>query len=159
MYETRNDLPEATRTAVVHVLNDRLAAAIDLQLQAKQAHWNVKGPNFVGLHELFDKVAGEASDYADLIAERGVALGGIAEGTVQATSKRSNLPEYPLNIGAWADHVQRLGDSLGTFGKDARRAIDDTTKLNDADTADMFTEISRGVDKLLWMVEAHVQQP
>lgn len=159
MYETRNDLPEATRTAVVQVLNDRLAAAIDLQLQAKQAHWNVKGPNFVGLHELFDKVAEEASGYADLIAERGVALGGIAEGTVQAIATRTTLPEYPLNVAAWADHVQRLRGALAGFGKDARRSIDDTAKLNDADTADLFTEISRGVDKLLWMVEAHVQQP
>lgn len=88
-----------------------------------------------------------------------MALGGIAEGTVEAIGKRSNLSEYPLNIGAWADHVQRLRDGLATFGKDVRRAIDDTAKLNDADTADLFTEISRGVDKLLWMVEAHVQQP
>ncbi len=157
MYETRNDLPEATRTGVTRILNERLAAAIDLQLQAKQAHWNVKGPNFVGLHELFDKVAAEASEYADLIAERGVALGGIAEGTVQAVARRSTLPEYPLNIGAWTDHVQRMRDALGTFGRDVRRAIDETEALKDADTADLFTEVSRGVDKLLWMVEAHVQ--
>lgn len=157
MYETRNDLPEATRTGVTRILNERLAAAIDLQLQAKQAHWNVKGPNFVGLHELFDKVAAEASEYADLIAERGVALGGIAEGTVQAVAGRSTLPEYPLNIGAWTDHVQRMRDALGTFGRDVRRAIDETEALKDADTADLFTEVSRGVDKLLWMVEAHVQ--
>jgi starvation-inducible DNA-binding protein len=159
MFETRNDLPGSTREAVTKVLNERLAAAVDLQLQAKQAHWNVKGPNFVGLHELFDKVAEEAGEYSDLIAERAVALGGTAEGTLQTISKRSNLPEYPVTNYFWRDHVTDMAKSLSTFGKDARRSIDDATKLNDADTADLFTEISRGVDKLLWMVEAHIQEP
>ena len=159
IYDTRNNLPAATRTAMIQLLNARLAAVIDLQLQAKQAHWNVKGPNFVGLHELFDKVAEQAREFADEIAERGVALGGIAEGTVQATAQHSNLPKYPTNIGAWADHVRCMREALGVFGADARRAIDDATAQNDADTADLFTEISRGIDKLLWMVEAHVQQP
>ena len=157
MFETRNDLPESTRATVIKILNERLAAAIDLQLQAKQAHWNVKGPNFVGLHELFDKIAGEAIVYSDLIAERGVALGGTAEGTLQATSKRSNLPEFPVVTTFWRDHVTNMAKALSAFGKDARRSIDEATKLNDADTADLFTEISRGIDKLLWMVEAHNQ--
>ena len=157
MFETRNDLPESTRAAVIKLLNERLAAAIDLQLQAKQAHWNVKGPNFVGLHELFDKVAGEALEYSDSIAERAVALGGTAEGTLQVTSQRSNLPKYPVVTSAWREHVLDMAKSLSTFGKDARRLIDDATRLNDADTADLFTEISRGIDKLLWMVEAHIQ--
>lgn len=158
MYNTRNDLAETTRKAVAQLLNEQLAQAIDLHLQAKQAHWNVKGPNFVGLHELFDKVADAATEYADSIAERGVALGGTAEGTLQAVSKRSKLREYPLAVGEWAAHVQLLSDAIATFGQGARRAIDDATKLNDANTADLFTEVSRGLDKLLWMVEAHAQQ-
>jgi starvation-inducible DNA-binding protein len=158
MYDTRNDLPESSRKGVVLLLNDRLAEAIDLQLQAKHAHWNVKGPNFVGLHDLFDRVADAACEYVDLIAERGVALGGVAEGTVQMVSRRSKLPEYAAKTGEWTVHVEAMRTALATFGSSARRAIDEATDLKDADTADLFTEVSRGIDKLLWMVEAHVQK-
>ncbi len=157
MYETRNDLAEKTRKAVTQKLNELLAPAIDLGLQAKQAHWNVKGPNFVGLHELFDEVAKAAEEYADLIAERNVALGGTAEGTLQAVVKRTPLAEYPLAIREWTAHVEAVGQALARFAKDARAAIDAAAKLEDADTADLLTEVSRGLDKLLWMVEAHVQ--
>ena len=158
MYETRNDLQESARKGLVRLLNDRLAEAIDLQLQAKHAHWNVKGPNFVGLHELFDRVADAAREYVDLIAERGVALGGVAEGTLQTVSGRSKLPEYAVKSGEWTAHVEAMRAALATFGGTARLAIDEATDLKDADTADLFTEVSRGIDKLLWMVEAHVQK-
>jgi starvation-inducible DNA-binding protein len=158
MYETSNDLAPTTRRSAVEMLNEHLADAIDLQLQAKQAHWNVKGPNFVGLHELFDRVAAQAGEYSDLIAERAVALGGLARGTLQAVSKQSQLREYPLEVDGWRAHVVAMQDALATFGRGLRKAIDDATALNDADTADLFTEISRGVDKSLWMVEAHVQE-
>jgi starvation-inducible DNA-binding protein len=139
------------------MLNEHLADAIDLQLQAKQAHWNIKGPNFVGLHGLFDTVASQASEYADDIAERAVALGGVAQGTIQAIAEQSQLREYPLEVGDWRAHVHAMRDALAMFGRGVRKAIDDAAALNDADTADLFTEISRGVDKSLWMVEAHVQ--
>ena len=157
MYETSNDLSPTTRQSMIELLNEHLADAIDLQLQAKQAHWNIKGPNFVGLHELFDKVAAQAQEYGDEIAERAVALGGVARGTVQAISAQSQLREYPLDVGDWRAHVRAIQDALATFGRGVRKAIDDATALNEADTADLFTEISRGVDKSLWMVEAHVQ--
>jgi starvation-inducible DNA-binding protein len=158
MFETNNDLSETTRRSVVEILNEHLADAVDLQLQAKQAHWNIKGSNFVGLHALFDQVAEQAREYADEIAERAVALGGVARGTVQVVSAQSQLRAYPLEAGDWRTHVLAMRDALATFGRGARKAIDDATALNDADTADMFTEISRGVDKSLWMVEAHVQE-
>jgi starvation-inducible DNA-binding protein len=157
MYETSNDLASTTRRSAIEMLNEHLADAIDLHLQAKQAHWNIKGPNFVGLHELFDRVAAEADEYSDLIAERAAALGGVARGTLQAVLAQSQLREYPLAVGDWRAHVRAMQDALATFGRGARKAIEDATALNDADTADMFTEISRGVDKSLWMVEAHVQ--
>jgi starvation-inducible DNA-binding protein len=157
MYETSNDLAPATRHSAIEMLNEHLADAIDLHLQAKQAHWNIKGPNFVGLHELFDRVADQAGEYSDLIAERAVALGGNARGTLQAVSEQSQLREYPLDGGEWRMHVRAMQDALATFGRGARKAIDDATALNDADTVDLFTEISRGVDKTLWMVEAHLQ--
>jgi starvation-inducible DNA-binding protein len=157
MYETRNDLAFSARRSLVDMLNEHLADAIDLQLQAKQAHWNIKGPNFVGLHELFDRIAAQADEYSDLIAERAVAIGGVARGTLQAVAAQSHLREYPLEVGDWRAHVLAIQDALATFGRGARKAIDEATALNDADTADLFTEISRGTDKFLWMVEAHVQ--
>jgi starvation-inducible DNA-binding protein len=157
MYETKNDLQIKTRTQIISLLQDRLADSIDLMNQGKQAHWNVKGPSFFALHELFDKVSEGTEEYVDLIAERIVQLGGIAEGTIQAVSKRSTLPEYPLEISSGSEHVARLSHALAYFGEVARRAIDQANEIRDADTADIFTEISRGVDKWLWMVEAHNQ--
>jgi starvation-inducible DNA-binding protein len=157
MFETRNDLASTTRSSAVALLNEHLADAVDLQLQAKQAHWNIKGPNFVGLHALFDQIAEQGREYADDIAERAVALGGVARGTLQAIAAQSQLHEYPLEAGDWRVHVRAMQDALATFGRGVRKAIDDATALHDADTADLFTEISRGVDKSLWMVEAHLQ--
>jgi starvation-inducible DNA-binding protein len=157
MNPTKNDLSEATRGKVIALCNDRLADAIDLQTQCKYAHWNVKGPNFIALHELFDKVNEDVEDYIDLIAERAVQLGGVAEGTARMAVKRSNLTEYGVSSPSGHAHVAALSSALASFGKLARRAIDTNNELNDADTADIFTEISRGIDKWLWMVEAHLQ--
>ena len=157
MYETENDLPQKRREELNALMSQRLADAIDLQLQLKQAHWNVKGPNFIGLHELFDQVNADVSSYVDLIAERIVQLGGIAEGTVRVAAERSRLAEYPLDIADGAAHVEAVARALSTFGRDARNTIDEADELGDADTADIFTEISRGIDKWLWMVEAHSQ--
>jgi starvation-inducible DNA-binding protein len=157
MYETENDLPKTTRRELNALINQRLADVIDLQTQLKQAHWNVKGPHFIGLHELFDKIAEEVEDYVDMIAERIVQLGGIAEGTVRVSARRSRLDEYPLAIADGASHVKAVARALSSFGREARMTIDETDKLGDADTADLFTEISRGIDKWLWFVEAHSQ--
>ncbi len=157
MYETENDLPQKRREELNALMSQRLADAIDLQLQLKQAHWNVKGPNFIGLHELFDEVNADVAGYVDLIAERIVQLGGIAEGTVRVAAGRSRLAEYPLDIADGAAHVEAVARALSTFGRDARNTIDEADELGDADTADIFTEISRGIDKWLWMVEAHSQ--
>lgn len=158
MYKTKNDLPEAKRAEAVKLLSSRLADCIDLRLQAKQAHWNVKGASFIALHELFDKVVDGADEYVDLIAERITQLGGIAEGTVRVAASRSTLAEYPLEISAGLDHVEALSNALAAFGKLARRTIDETGELGDADTADIFSEVSRGIDKYLWMVEAHAHR-
>jgi starvation-inducible DNA-binding protein len=157
MYETENDLPRNTRAELNEIINQRLADIIDLQMQLKQAHWNVKGPHFIGLHELFDKIAEEVESYVDMIAERIVQLGGIAQGTVRVAASRSRLDEYPLEIADGSAHVEAVARALSTFGREARMTIDETDALDDADTADMFTEISRGIDKWLWFVEAHSQ--
>ena len=158
MANTKNDLPEPTRTKMATLLNARLADSIDLMLQAKQAHWNVKGPDFIALHKLFDEVNGAVEEYVDLIAERAVQLGGVADGTARVVAKRSSLPEYPaVKGGDGREHVAALSAVLSAFGKLVRAEIDRSNELSDADTADLFTEVSRGIDKWLWFVEAHLQ--
>lgn len=157
MYETENDIAQSRRSALIFLMNQRLADAVDLQMQMKQAHWNVKGPHFIGLHELFDQIDEAVESYVDLIAERIVQLGGIAEGTVRVAAARSRLEEYPLNIADGHAHVEAVAKALSTFGEEARNTIDEADGLGDADTADIFTEVSRGIDKWLWFVEAHSQ--
>ena len=157
MNPTKNDLSEEQRTSLAQLLNERLADLIDLGLQAKQAHWNVKGPTFIALHELFDSVAEKIEEFVDDVAERVVALGGIAEGTIGIVGKRTKLAAYPPNITSGRDHVEALSTALATVGKAVRAAIDRATELGDADTADLFTGISRDIDKKLWFVEAHLQ--
>jgi starvation-inducible DNA-binding protein len=157
MHKTRNDLSAKVRGRMADLLNARLAGAIDLYLQTKQAHWNVKGPSFIALHELFDKLGEELEGYIDDIAERVVALGGIAEGTLGAVSQRTKLAPYPLDISEGVAHVDALADAYAAFGKAVRKAIDDASKAGDADTSDLFTGISRGIDKGLWFLEAHRQ--
>lgn len=156
LHRTKNDLPSRTREKVVSLLNQRLADCIDLQVQCKLAHWNVKGPNFAALHELFDAVYADVGSYVDLIAERVVQLGGTAEGTVQIVANRTRLEEYPLSITTGDEHVAALSDALAAFGHTARIGIDEMDELNDKDSADILTEISRGIDKWLWQVEAHL---
>jgi starvation-inducible DNA-binding protein len=157
MHVTKIEIAEAIREKLVALLNGRLADAIDLMVQTKQAHWNVKGPSFIALHELFDKVSEEVEEYVDTIAERITTLGGTTEGTVRDVAKASNLPEYPHDITHGKDHVDAVATILAKFGALVRRAIDQAAKLEDADTADLFTGVSRGIDKLLWFVEAHNQ--
>ena len=157
MHKTKNDLSEKVRTQMIGLLQERLAEASDLASHAKQAHWNVKGPSFIALHELFDQVYEHAGDHVDLIAERIIQLGGTAEGTARVVARRSQLPEYSLTIAAGKDHVEALSRSLAWFGETVRKAIDQADEINDKDTADLFTEISRSVDKDLWFVEAHAQ--
>src|SRR6266446_6903014 len=155
MYETENDIPEQRRSELNALMNQRLADAVDLQMQMKQAHWNVKGPHFIGLHELFDQIDEAVEGYVDLVAERIVQLGGIAEGTARVAAERSRLEEYPLDIADGHAHVEAVSKALSTFGHEVRKTIDEVDELQDADTADMFTEVSRGIDKWLWFVEAH----
>src|SRR5690242_3278680 len=156
MFATKNDLSEGVRVKLIQLLNERLADCIDLQTQTKQAHWNVKGPDFIALHELFDQINGAVEDYVDEIAERAVQLGGVAEGTARMVARRSSLAEYPAAVDG-RSHVEALSTALAAFGRSARKATDQTNELGDLDTADLFTEVSRGIDKWLWFVEAHLQ--
>jgi len=156
-YRSKIDLPEATRLEIVSILNQQLADTIDLYSQVKQAHWNVKGRQFIALHELFDTLAGEATGYADDLAERATAFGGVAIGTSRAVAGRSRLPE--LNLGALPgdEALTALAERYAQLAASTRKAIETTGGLGDAGTSDLFTGISRGLDKSLWLLEAHLQ--
>jgi starvation-inducible DNA-binding protein len=158
-FPTRINLPESSRTQLAELLNRRLADAVDLQTQCKQAHWNVKGPSFIALHKLFDEIHEAITEYADLLAERIVTLGGVARGTAREVADRSELDEYPLTISTGEDHAKALSTALASFGTRVRFAIGEADELEDAVTADVCTEIARGTDKWLWFVEAHLQAP
>ncbi len=155
MNSTKNDLSPRTREAVASLLNARLADSIDLLSQVKVAHWNVKGNNFIALHELFDKVYAAVEAAIDEIAERCVALGGTALGTVRIAARTSTLAEYPARLTKSSDHVKAISDRLAVYGKLLRKAIDEADKLGDKGTADLFTGVSREIDKMLWFVESH----
>ncbi len=157
MHSTKIDIDKETREKMIGHLNARLADSLDLKSQSKQAHWNVKGMNFIALHELFDQVAEEVEGYTDTIAERVTTLGGTAEGTVRVSAEKSTLNQYPMEITSGRDHVDALSTALADFGKKVRANIEDAAEAGDADTEDLFTEVSRGIDKLLWFVEAHIQ--
>ena len=157
LHNTKIDISSDKRETLIAMLNARLADASDLKSQAKQAHWNVKGMSFIALHELFDQIATAVEGHIDLIAERVTTLGGTAMGTVRLAAENSSLSEYPHEITDGASHVDALSTALADFGKSVRKAIDEAADLGDQDTADLFTEISREIDKQLWFVEAHIQ--
>ena len=154
---TRNSIPEKFRLQVSELLQERLADSIDLMMQAKQAHWNVKGSNFIALHKLFDKVYTDAGNYVDGIAERIVQLGGAAHGTIRAAAAKSSLPEYPLDISSSSQHVAELAHAIAYYGELVRKGIERANEFEDADTADILTGVSRSADENLWLVEAHEQ--
>ena len=157
MYANRIDISISVREKVIPHLQSRLSDSVDLFTQIKQAHWNVKGPSFIALHQLFDEVADIVEEYSDLIAERITSLGGRADGTARIAAMYSSLTEYPLDTIDGMVHLSAVADKLTNFGKAVRADIESSAKLGDADTADLFTEISRVIDKQLWLVEAHLQ--
>jgi starvation-inducible DNA-binding protein len=158
MFETRNDLDAASREKLVELLNARLADTFDLYSQLKHAHWNVRGSDFIQLHELYDTIAESVIEFVDEIAERATALGGLATGTVRMAADASSLDEYPLDAIADEDTVRVVADRLAAYGAAIRHDIDVTdSELGDMDTSDLLTEISRSIDKHLWFVEAHLQ--
>lgn len=153
---TRNDLPQATREQVIALLNQHLADTLDLATQVKQAHWNVKGPHFIALHELFDKLHGMLEEPVDDIAERVTALGGVAMGTTRIAAASSRLPELPHDLVDGMPLVALVADQYAVVGASTRKAIDQADQLGDKDTADLFTGISRLLDQSLWFLEAHL---
>jgi starvation-inducible DNA-binding protein len=157
LYESHIDFDQTQRQGLVAMLNQQLVDTLDLKMQVKQAHWNVKGMQFIALHELFDGLATTLEGFSDLVAERVAALGGMAVGTARAVAEGSQLPEYDLQAVNGQEHLRALVGRYSQYGAQTRANIDRATALGDADTADLFTEISRQVDKDLWFLEAHLQ--
>lgn len=155
-FSTRNSLPIETRQTVIGLLNQALADLTDLYSQTKQAHWNVKGMNFIALHELFDEFAETVEGHIDTVAERVTALGGVANGTIRMAAGASKLPEFP-HVFEGRAVVEALADRYGQVGASVRAAIDSADRAGDADTADLFTGLSRDLDQQLWFLEAHLQ--
>lgn len=156
-YETRNSLSESTRVEMIALMNQELANTFDLHSQIKQAHWNVKGMNFIALHELFDQVAAVVLAFGDTIAERITALGGEAMGTIRMAAKTSELSEFPMGIKGGEEFVQAVADRVAAYANSARDAIDTAEEAGDTATEDMFTEIARTMDEQLYFIEAHLQ--
>lgn len=156
-FPTSIDLEAQTRDAMVALCNQQLADSLDLYSQTKQAHWNVKGKDFYQLHLLFDQLAAETLEHIDEIAERATALGGYATGTVRMSAASSTLPEYPTDCVEGLEHVRALVERYAGYAASTRAAIDTADEAGDQSTADLFTEISREVDKSLWFLEAHLQ--
>lgn len=156
MPASRIDLDDNSRKAMVALLNARLLETLDLKLAIKQAHWNVKGPNFIAVHLMFDEMATRVDGFSDDIAERSVALGGAPAGTSQAVAKGTKLSAYPTDIHDTKAHLTELAERFAAYGKLARAAIDAADEAGDKDTADLFTGVSRQIDKDLWFLEAHL---
>lgn len=157
MVKTRNDLGQNVRSKMIALLDENLAQAVDLSAQTKHAHWNVKGPHFIALHKFFDELHENVEAYTDTIAERLTSLGGMAHGTVQYAAQNSKLKPYPATVTDGMDHVDRLATAFSTFAKSTRKAIDSADEGGDQVTADVFTEVTRGLDQDLWFIEAHLQ--
>jgi starvation-inducible DNA-binding protein len=157
-YDTRNDLISNAKTVSIGVLNARLADAIDLALLTKQAHWNIKGPRFIALHEMIDGFRTEIDTHVDTVAERVVQLGGTALGTSQVVASASTVAPYPTDIHTSKDHLAALIERYAKVASAVRGAIDETGGAGDANTADLLTAFSRALDKALWFLEAHVQE-
>jgi starvation-inducible DNA-binding protein len=158
-HKTRNATDSNAKKVSIETLNARLADGIDLALAVKQAHWNLKGPQFIGVHEMLDGFRDELDDLNDKVAERAVQLGATAFGTAQVVAETSKLAPYPTDVYAIADHLAALIDRYATYANAVRDNIDETDEAGDNDTSDLFTEVSRAVDKQLWFLEAHIQEP
>jgi starvation-inducible DNA-binding protein len=157
MFETRIDLNIDVRRDTIYLLNQQLADTFDMLSQVKQAHWNIKGPNFIALHKLLDELADGLINYVDMLAERTTALGGLAMGAVRMAAEVSRLQPYPPELVKDLETVAFLADQMALLANSTRVAADQSEDMRDMATNDLFIEVSRNLDKWLWFLEAHLQ--
>ena len=157
LHKTRISIPEKKRVELIGMLNKTLACTADLYAQLKQAHWNVKGPEFIALHKLLDEIAERVEDQVDIIAERITSLGGTALGTTQEISKNTCLRVYPVDIFSAKDHLNHLTHNFAILGELSRNNIKEAEELSDVATGDLYIALTRTLDKDLWFLEAHLQ--
>lgn len=157
LHDSKNPLKANLRKSMVELLQKHLATAVDLSYQCKQAHWNVKGMNFIAVHKLFDQLHEETETYVDKIAERLTAMGGQAQGTVQASAKNTLLEPYPLDLVESENHLRRLSDSFALWSAAVEKGIEESEEAGDPLTADLLTEVGRGVDISIYFLESHFQ--
>jgi starvation-inducible DNA-binding protein len=148
-------IDEGSLDDLVDMLNQSLADTLDLAYQTKQAHWNVKGPNFYSLHLLFDSLYGQLSAYVDAFAERAVTLGGHAYGTIRVAASSTGLEEYPLDAKKGSSHVDALVDRYGAYTSRLRHALRQSEKHGDRDSADLYIKATSAMDKAIWMLTSH----
>lgn len=158
LHHSKISLPEKERIDLIGILNKSLASTSDLYNQLKQAHWNVKGPEFIALHKLFDEIAEEIEEQVDIIAERITSLGGTALGTIQSAVANTELRVYPVDIFVAKDHIEHLSHNFAILGELTRTNIKKAEELGDMGTNDLFIDLVRTLDKNLWFIEAHVQK-
>jgi starvation-inducible DNA-binding protein len=160
MNKTRNTLPHSVRKMTISILNDTVADLFDIFARIKQAHWNVRGTTFIGLHKLLDEFAARSLTHLDLAAERATALGGVVEGTLRKTAKHSHLKqkESPASVSGMSDWINELAEVHATAGDRVRKGIKKLTAAEDFGSADLLTGILRALDLQLWLLEAHINR-
>jgi starvation-inducible DNA-binding protein len=152
LIQTRNNLAEKDKITTITLLGQLVIHVIDLSLMTKQAHWNLRGANFIAVHEMLDEFRTSLLDHHDIFAERIVQLGGVVLGTSQEVARLSTLPAYPTDIHRVQDHIAALTERYGMVANQLRHAV---VSVTDENSADMLTAASRDLDKFLWFLEAH----
>lgn len=154
LMETKNVLPEGARVVVAEALEQLVYDTVDFWSQMKTAHWNLRGPRFLELHQFFDLLAQRLEKAADKISERAVQLGCHAQGTVRESAKCSRMPDFGQKLYDEKAAVPGLIRRYGIYTEWLKQATEVAFKEGDQVTANMLITMMEKFDKDLWMLEA-----